>query len=99
MFEFYEKKVAFVGGSKDGQVLPVSTPDKRYLPKCMYYAKPLSLEEDAALKVDEAIKHRGPDEVYELQGQRGDWHYVFSHVIHYDPRRSVYKEVPDGLQG
>lgn len=86
MAEFI-KNVRFVGGAKDGQEIPIRVSDRHYLPPCLYYALPLSLEQAEKLKVDENISYRWPDEVYRLDENR---QYVFSHIVHYDPREEIY---------
>ena len=68
-----ERVVNFVGGAKDGTSGKIQCPDKHYVLPVLYYAKPLSLEESAALDIDGVIKYRGPDEAYRLEGSKGEW--------------------------
>ena len=75
------KLVTLVGGTNDGQQVRVYS----FQPS-VYRMKRISVEEHAALAIDERMSWKPPEEVYE-KNKDGD--FVYSHTVHYKPEDFV----------
>lgn len=71
----YARLATLVGGSRNGEKHSV-----RPWQRILYLGKRLSLEEDLALKIDDAISWKAPDEVYE---KWSDGSFRYSHTVDY----------------
>jgi hypothetical protein len=78
--EMDTRKIVLKGGSRDGETVEARINSGKVQP-VIYMTRRISMDEIAALGIDEAVAWKSPEDVYDLVGEA----YIFRETVHYKP--------------